>query len=175
MFIVQFWGHEIFCGWSMTETEQFKNSTEMENYMPLNLPPLQGVQHNFVYLLLLICVFQGWGSIGKYSDTGPADRSREYPNCSFHKTFSHFLCNISALLQLGFVGFLAGPFQKLYSRSCSEKQGKHPEVLSLKRRVNFIERSCRATHHSQPVTELRISHEFSPVLSDISQPIQVIT
>lgn len=40
--------------------------------------------------------------------------------------------------------------------------------------VNFVERSCHATHHSQPVTELRISHKFSPVLSDISKPINNI-
>lgn len=148
----------------------------MENDIPSICSPLQEVQHNFVYLLLLICVFKGWGATGQNSDTEPADQSRKSPDCFFHETFSHFLCNISALLQLGFVGFLAGPFQTLYTRSCSEEQEKHPEVLwmPLKRRVNFVERSCHATHHSQPVTELRISHEFRPVLSGISQPIQVI-
>lgn len=38
----------------------------------------------------------------------------------------------------------------------------------------ILKRSCHATHHSQPVPELRISHKFSPVLPNISQPIQVI-
>lgn len=126
-------------------------------------------EYNTVYLLLLICVVKGWGAIGKNLDTEPADQSRKSPDCSSHKTFSCFLSNISALLQLGFVGFLTGPFRKL---GATVKNRKNTQKFFEKRSESY--RSCRAIHHNQPVTELRISHKFSSVLSGISQPIKVI-
>lgn len=149
----------------------------MENYFPFIFSPLKVYTVTLLTCITYLCFHGLRGNRQKNQTLRLQVRVENFH--FFHKTFSHFLSNISALLQLGFFfffNFLMGRFQKLYIRSCSEKQENHPEILwlPLNRKVNFAERSCHATHHSQPVTELRISHKFSLVLSDISQPIQVI-
>lgn len=69
---------------------------------------------------------------------------------------SHFLSNISEHIQFWLAGFLAGHFQELYTGGyIKKKQEKYQQVLQ------------RPLKH-KAVTEPRISHEFSSMLSDIS-------
>lgn len=88
----------MFCGTNMIAAEQFNNSTVMENYIPFIFSPLKVYNITLLTCITYLCFHELRGNRQKNQTLNLQVRVEILR--FFHKTLTHFLSNISALLQL---------------------------------------------------------------------------
>ena len=161
MLIFQFLGTEIFYADSMTETEQFGIQLRWKVKFLWFFSPFVKEYNVFFLICYYVFVFS--------RDEG---ENAEIQTLSVWMRFVHKTSHTSSVtsqntFSFDFLDFLLVIFRNCTLGATVKKKKKK------KKKEKYLEVLQRPLKH-KTVTGLRISHEFSSVLSDISQPIYIV-